>query len=329
MYTIAHCFRGLLITLLTVNLAFAQTWIDLASIPVGPIQEHTTVLLSDSQLATVGGLVRNGSTSNILLLYDIPSNAWKQGAPTPIVLNHPNTAVVDGKIYVLGGLTGTWVWPAARTAWVYDPQNDRWSPLAAMSAADARGSAATGVYNGTIYLAGGILAGNGPTVDTVSAYHIASDTWISVPEQAAHLPAARDHMAYAQIGTKLYILGGRENGGQNVKDTVFILDLANLSAGWKTSAAKMPTARGGLTGAAVGTKLYKFGGEGNQAPNSMGIFNQTEMYDSVTDSWAKLPPMKVPRHGTSAVVRKGKVYIPGGAVVQGAGGTDVFDAFIP
>lgn len=306
----------------------ARTWTSLANISIGTLQEHVTLLLSPTQLATVGGLVSNGSTTNLLLLYDIPTNTWKQGAPVPNTINHANAAVHDGKLFVLGGLSGASGWPATSNSWVYDPQKDSWSPLAPVPSSAARGAAGTGIYNGTIYLGGGILALGGPTVDIVSAYEIASNKWIDLPAAASRLPEGRDHTGTVQIGSKLYITGGRENGATNTKDTVFILDMANVSAGWKTANGKMPTARGGLAAAAVGHRIYTFGGEGNTAL-STGVFNQTEVYDTISDTWERLTAMELPRHGTSAVSVGGKVYIPGGAVVQGAGGTQIFDAFTP
>ena len=311
------------------TVALAQTWNDLAAVPAGTIQEHATLLLRGRKLATVGGLLPNGSTSDLLLIYDITRNSWRQGTSVPTPLNHPNTAVHDGKIYILGGLTGGWPWPSTADSWVYDPEQDSWTSRTGMPAAETRGSAASAVHNGTIYLAGGISTGSGPTMDLVTAYNTLNDTWVQLPEAAARLPEARDHMAYAQLGTKFYILGGRKDGGEAVKDTVFILDLADLAAGWTTSTARMPTARGGLTGAAIGATIYTFGGEGNPAPGTQGVFNQTEAYDTETDSWSTLPAMKLPRHGTSAVASSGKIYVPGGGIVMGAGGTGVFDVFTP
>jgi len=200
-----------------------------------------------------------------------------------------------------------------------------------MPASEARGSAAAVAYNNTIYLAGGIPSSGGRTVDTVSAYHISSNTWISnsLPEVARRLPEARDHAGYAIVGSKFYVLGGRANGVTAVKDTVFILDLADLQKGWRVVEMKMPTARGGLVAAAVGEKIYTFGGEGNPAAGKRGVFEQVEVFDTATEKWESVGAMKLPRHGTSAVTVDGKVYIPGGAVVQGMGGTEAFDVFSP
>lgn len=314
--------------------AAAQTWTDLAPIPVGTVQEHSTVLFRTSppSLAVIGGLLPNGSTSRNLLLYDIPTDAWSHGASLPLStgLNHPNTAVCNGRIYLLGGLTGAWPWPPSGASAVYNPDTNTWRALASIPAGLERGSAATAVHNGIIYLVGGLAAGPGPTVDSVIAYNVTADAWITtLPAAAAKLPEGRDHMAYAQLGSQLFVLGGRKDGGDQVKDTVFVLDLADLNGGWTTRAGRMPTARGGVTGAAVGRVIYTFGGEGNPAPGSNGVFNETEAYDVDADVWTQLPPMKLPRHGTSAVAVGGKVYVPGGGIVMGAGGTGTFDVFVP
>ena len=309
--------------------AFAQAWTELSPIPAGKLQEHITLSTDTDQIITFGGLLNDGPSTDAVFIYNISGNSWETGNPIPAALNHPNAVAYEEKIYVLGGLTGESGWPATSSAWVYTPANNYWATLAAMPEEVARGSAASAAFNGTLFIAGGIPRSSGRTVATVSAYDISYNQWIDLPAAAARLPGARDHAAYAQVGSKFYVIGGRENGVTAVKNTVFILDLANLEAGWKTSPAIMPTARGGLVAAAIGTKIYTFGGEGNPAPNTRGVFNQTEVYDTVTDSWSIQPAMKLPRHGTSAVAVGGKIYIPGGGIVQGAGGTAAFDVFVP
>lgn len=41
-----------------------------------------------------------------------------------MVMNHPNTAVVNGKIYILGDLGGGASWQAFRNVYRYDPSVD-------------------------------------------------------------------------------------------------------------------------------------------------------------------------------------------------------------
>lgn len=191
------------------------------------------------------------------------------------------------------------------------------------------------VHGDLVFLAGGMRTllprpgGEQDTVNTVLAYNTTSDTWVNVPKAAAHIPEGRDHAAGAVIEDTFYILGGRNRGQHNVRDTVFALDLKNLKKGWKTKHGRLPTARGGLAAGTIGRLVYTFGGEGNPAEGSQGVFNETEVYDTKTDSWKRLPPMAVPRHGTAAVAVGKQVFIPGGGILQGGSPVDVFNAYRP
>jgi len=309
-------------------------WHALAAIPIGTLQEHSTVAVSDTKLVVLGGLLSNRSTTNQVLVYDIPTNAWSTAAPLPVVLNHPNAAAVAGKAYVLSGLTApgpnaTGAWRAVPDCAVYDPAANTWTALPPLPAAQARGGAAVGVHGATIFIAGGIAGSGGASVATVSAFDTAAGRWLELPAAARQLPAPRDHVGGAVVAGKFYVLGGRDSGVTNVKDTVFVLDLADLVGGWRTGAARMPTARGGVAAAAVGSKIYVLGGEGNRAENTKGVFGQTEVYDVVADRWESLGAMHLPRHGTCAAVAEGRIYIPGGGVRQGEGATSEFDVFTP
>ncbi|KAJ4393517.1 hypothetical protein N0V93_002729 [Gnomoniopsis smithogilvyi] len=331
-------------------------WQILAPIPVAPRQEQVTVAINSTTIAIIGGIVpdlsnSNGTisnstgftTTNIVQLYDIPSDTWTSASPAPVEINHANAGVVDGKIYLLGGLVftptgqsdqGSWI--AIADAWVYDPFTDEWTVIEGAPELLARGASVVGVYGSRVYLAGGLqlldllpVTGAQDSVANVTAFDTASGTWVSdLPVAAQQLPEARDHAVGAVVGSTFYVIGGRNQGQTNVKDTVFALDLEDLEAGWRTSDARMPTARGGLSAGTVGTQVFTFGGEGNVAV-STGVFNETEVFDTVTETWTKLLPMRLARHGTSAVGVGDRIYVPGGGTVQGATPVDVLDVYIP
>ena len=90
----------------------------------------------------------------------------------------------------------------------------------------------------------------------------------------------------------------------------------------------MPTPRGGISVAAIGRKIYTFGGEGNPDPEAGDVFNQTEVYDVQADCWAKLSPMDLPRHGFAAVSVGDIIYTPGGGIRDYAT-VDTLQAFHP
>jgi len=262
-------------------------WSTLAPIPLFPRQEHSTVLVNTSCFAIIGGIIpteTGANTTSLVQLYNIPTNTWSTLAPLPVALNHPNAAAIDGKIYVLGGLSATneGTWRGTPQSWVYDPTSNKWTELEAMPASEARGSAAVGVYNKLIYLAGGMsllepfAGGKQETVDLVSVFDTASGKWITstlLPEKARRLPEKRDHAGAAVVDMRLYVLGGRDSGQRNVKATVFGLSLERIDVGWRTMKGIMPTPRGGVAAAKLGRKVYIFGGEGNLAEGSRGVFN--------------------------------------------------------
>ncbi|KAF6813805.1 kelch repeat-containing protein [Colletotrichum sojae] len=318
-------------------------WETLAPIPIAPRQEHAAAALSATTLAILGGIVPSPAgegfnTTSLVQLYHIPSGTWSRVTDAPVAVNHPNFAAVDGKMYLLGGLApaSDGAWRAFQESWVYNPDADSWSPIAPVPAGEERGSAAVGVLGKVVYLAGGMRTlrptgetGEQDTVAFVSAFDTETGRWVSLPRAAAMLPEGRDHAAAAVVGRKFYVLGGRERGQRNVKDTVFILDLENLDAGWVTSRGRMPTPRGGVVAGAIGRKVYVFGGEGNAAKGSEGIFNETEVFDTKTETWKRLAPMAVPRHGGAAVAIADGIYHPGGGIQQGGSPVDIFDVYRP
>jgi N-acetylneuraminic acid mutarotase len=256
----------------------------------------------------------------------------------PMPLNHANVAVVEGNIYVIGGLAENSeterAWRPVGDSWVYLLFTDIWSRVPSMPAGEGRGSAAVGVYDGKIYLAAGLLQlelfenGKQESTDIVSIFNTRTRVWEAVPKKAKRVPEARDHAGAAVVGGKMYVLGGRKSGQENVRDTVFVLDLSNVEAGWSTSSARMPTAKGGVSTGTIGHRVYVIGGEGNKDADT-GVFDQVEVYDTKRDSWESAGRMQMPRHGTSAVAVGGRVCVPGGGTRQSGAPVSGFDAFTP
>ncbi|RFN40762.1 kelch domain-containing protein 8a [Fusarium flagelliforme] len=322
----------------------ANTWKTLESIPIAPRQEHGVVALSDKEIAIIGGIVPNKDadgfqTTSLVQFYNTRSNSWRRYVTeAPVKVNHPNVAAVNGKIYLLGGLSEATdgAWRAFPESWVYNPDLDEWTELEPVPEDQERGSAAVGVYGNIIYMAGGMRTlepigpgGEQDTVAFVSAFDTKTSKWLDLPKAAQTIPEGRDHAAASVVGSKMYVLGGRLRGQRNVKDTVFILDLDDLEKGWTTSDAKMPTPRGGVVSGTVGKKIYVLGGEGNTAEDSDGIFNEIEVFDTAKESWESVGKMSLPRHGGQAVAVKGGIYLPGGGISEGGSPVETLDVYWP
>lgn len=81
------------------------------------------------------------------------------------------------------------------------------------------------------------------------------------------------------------------------------------SVGKWTKAAPFPEPAMELYAAAVGTKMYVFGGI---EPNGVVPSGLVYEYDSVADKWTKKKPMALPSHHNAVTALNGKIYVFGG-----------------
>lgn len=259
---------------------------------------------------------------------------WKTLAHMPFGRQELASAVLNGKMYVIGGLddgraatdnvdvynpaTNTWISVASLPQaihhncaaaaagkvyafggagtdnYVYDPVNDSWSQVASLPVAQHL-TPAVGVINDKIYVAGGA---SGPILQI---YDPATNTWSNGAPMKIH----RHHTAGAVIDGKLYVVGGREGAG-----SATALEVYDPQANSWSTLASMPTGRSGLAAAAVNGELYTFGGEVG------GQLNEVEVYNPASNSWRILPDMPFGRHGIWASVIGNKIYIAGGGVEE-------------
>ena len=189
-------------------------WTRHPLIGLGPRQEHSVSEI-EKDIYLIGGVTASSNFTivNLVEFYSVPSNTWHVACRLPRVVNHANSASVDGNIYVLGGLSGGTEWLSFNDSYVYTPYNDSWAAIEPFPS--ARGSSAVGVYKSTIYLAGGTTIQQTmppnfqSSVTTVSSYNTTIRQWnTSLPP----LPAPRQHVAGVVINSAFYVIGGRENG---------------------------------------------------------------------------------------------------------------------
>jgi len=283
-------------------------WVEVAPMARGARQELAVVVLGDA-LYVIGGFDPQGGVLARVEKYDPATDRWSDVAPLPRALHHANAGVVGGKIVVAGGLIAGF--GAVGDVFLYDPQQDEWTPGPAMP--DERGAAAVAVIGERLYVAGGLRGGQ--SVADFSA--LEGGVWQPLPD----LPAPRDHLMAAAADGKLYVIGGRDRSALTAR--VDIWDGATWSSG-----TPMPTARAASSAAVFEGEIYVAGGEGNPLTPS-GIFVEVEAYDVTADRWRTLAPMRTPRHGTNAGVIAGRIWIPGGALVQGFGATAILEGLEP
>jgi N-acetylneuraminic acid mutarotase len=228
------------------------------------------------------------------------AGTWTQKADMPTARYCAASAVVDGKIYVIGGAPV----PCGITTVVeeYDPAADTWTRRADMPT--ARQGVVAAAVDGIIYAIGGWkgdpVACWGDVLSTVEAYDPATDTWTTKTD----MPTARTLSAIAVVDGVIYVIGGSANA---VLPTVEAYDPATDE--W-TRKADMATVRYCHAACVVDGQIYVFGGDTIWVTNI--ILPTVEVYDPGADAWTQASDMPTARKAHTASVVDGKMYIIGG-----------------
>ena len=295
-------------------------WVGLPDLPTNR-QEHPVLVLG-GEILVFGGFQTTLTVVATVHAFDPVANTWRTDIPNisdglaDVTMHHANFAVANGKVYVVGFLTGNFV--SDGRVLEYDPNaNNTWTEKTSMPGGTERGGSQVAAIGDKIYVAGGLRALT--TVPDFSVYDATLDTWTPLQD----LPEALDHGYGAAVGGVFFVFGGRAGGIAGVNDTTYIFD-PNVGS-WDTGAV-MPTGRGGIAGAVHGGNVHIIGGEGNPNVGS-GVYPDHEVYDVSADSWTTLGPMPDPRHGLGAATIGDRIYLPGGGDAQGFAITNRFDAY--
>ena len=185
-----------------------DTWAPGPRLPAATGAGGTAIL--GRELHYFGGFAPDGqgdSSKHYVLNLDAaadPAAAWATAASMPIARNHFGTAVVNGRIYAVGGQHGRdETHRNVRDVHVYDPQTNRWSTAAKLPRPMSHFHNSTVVVNNRILIAGGVTNGRYPLTDTWE-YDPATNQWAaSLP-----LPAPRKAPVAVIAAGALYVLTG-------------------------------------------------------------------------------------------------------------------------
>lgn len=242
--------------------------------------------------------------------------AWTQAAPAGVARQELYPEVLDGRIYVAGGLLSPNTGYSAHFE-AYDPSQDRWTRLATLPM--ARHHIALAAQGGAIYAVGGFSGGfpNWQAQADVFVYDPAADRWrTGVPLQT---PRAEGVVAAAQ--GKVYVIGGRLRANAQARhfndhvDTALAEAFDPRTERW-TRVADAPTARNSAASAVIDGKIYVAGGRQahKQADGSLRQVNVAalEVFDPATGQWSTRAPMPQAQGGLAAAAHQGKLYVFGG-----------------
>jgi N-acetylneuraminic acid mutarotase len=268
------------------------------------------VVVHDNHYAYTTGPVQSFSTRDCPWFY-------KGGMPSPRY--GFGTAVVNNKIYVVGGYDGG---NYLSEVLEYDPAFDAWTRRADMPT--PRSELGVTAWNGKIYAIGGQTYG--ATCSNNEVYDPLTDAWnILAPLHQ------ENHTITAQaVNGKIYTFGGEYKTGY-INGGVFEYDIAS-NDWWDTTfyyihydtlvldsivwidtvniyeKSTMPQYRYAFCSALYNNDIYLFSGHTFSSSASSNV----DIYHPASNSWSPAGPMMGPANFAAAVPANGYIYVLGG-----------------
>jgi len=187
---------------------------------------------------------------------------------------------------------------------------DRWQELAPMP--EPRAGMAAATYDGSIYA----IAGEGleSVSGSVFRYITAEDRW----EQLKDKPTPVTDVEGVLIGEKIYVPGGRLEGGENT-DVLEVYDPRRDCWEQKTS---LPVKVSGYAMTDFEGQIYLFGGTDGE-----NVIDVALRYDPQEDEWENLTPLSTARAYAGAASAGGKIFVIGGW--DGEKALDINESYSP
>lgn len=192
-----------------------NTWSTAASMPTDTSSMQANTV--NGKIYIIGGMIGDTAADravNTTLIYDPISDSWSTGASMPYPVKSYASAVVDKKIYIIGGeadysfTQGDSAKYQTQFNQIYDSERNSWSlgsPIPAI-ASSAGAGATTGIASAKrVYVMGGMLrVYPGYGLNQNYAYDPSTNSWIT----AAPLPVASIKPTVAVVNDTIYVMGG-------------------------------------------------------------------------------------------------------------------------
>ena len=210
-----------------------EEWAESTPLPE-PRGEHTSIVV-DGKIYVIGGRrKRTPDSANFndhfdtssMLVFDPATEVWTPASDMPTARNSHAAAVIDGRIYVVGGRqfteqpNGEYASVNIASLEVYDPATELWETRSPLP--QAAGGISAAVVDGKLYVFGGEQwVPEQAIIAEAWVYDPALDQWSALPD----METPRHGTAAGAIGNQIYVFGGATEtgaGAVNINETLLV-----------------------------------------------------------------------------------------------------------
>jgi N-acetylneuraminic acid mutarotase len=248
-------------------------------------------------------------------VYGMNENSWTPKEPMPTARGGLGVAVVNGKIYAIGGFDGN---KQLAVNEEYNPVTDTWTTKTSMPT--ARSGFAVAVYQNKIYCIGGTTGDSDNSVSgftgVTEVYDPATDDW----ETETPMPTPRADLSANVVNGKIYCIGGKKYWGVDpFYQELNATEVYDPDRNFWTTKSPMPIPVLGAASAVLDGKIYVIGGSRHfQVGWELSTVSSNQVYDVGNDAWstrASLPKTEsyAAAGATSGVTAPKRIYFVGGS----------------
>jgi N-acetylneuraminic acid mutarotase len=254
--------------------------------------EHPGVGLEGEVVVAGGfievGLGRTGVTDTVEA-YDPETHGWRDLAALPEPRHHGMAAVVDSRLFVIGGYSVA----GDPTTTVWELVDDEWADRSPLPGPVAAGAAVA--MDKSIYVVGGTPRGG------LYRYDVVGDAWSEVPGPSR----PREHVAAAAFDGEIWAIAGRWQG--EIFDNTEIFNPGSQS--WRAGPS-LNEARSGFGAAVVGDSIVVAGGEVFEPDRAL---SSVELLAGESTQWSLIDSLPHGLHGNPLIAIGPDLYLPGGS----------------
>ncbi|XP_045476736.1 ring canal kelch homolog [Harmonia axyridis] len=225
--------------------------------------------------------------------FDFKEERWYQVAEMPTRRCRAGLAVLNGKVYAVGGFNGSL---RVRTVDVYDPVLDQWTSCANMEA--RRSTLGVAVLNDLIYAVGGFDGSAG--LNTAEVFDTKKQSW----KMISPMSTRRSSVGVGVLNNLLYAVGGYDGASRQCLCSV---ECYNPETDTWVCVPDMLYRRSGAGVGVLDGILYAVGGHDGPL-----VRKSVEAYDSDKETWTPVADMALCRRNAGVVAMNGLLYVVGG-----------------